>query len=127
MPWGPDCAAKLFFRVPACSFGTSRRRDKVAQSLEMRSAGPIDGALKSGVSHDGAPVIRSWGSISEMEWAIAEPAEYWVRGEIDWGFPQVFALPRIAREKLHWSNFQFIRTQAIIHLPDVSQSTAQLA
>ena len=61
-----------------------------------------------------------------MEWAPAAPAGYLAPAEIDWDSPQLFVLPRIAHDKLQWSNFQFDRAQAIFRLPDVSQGTAHV-
>ena len=75
---------------------------------------------------DAATVRPRW-PICEMQSATANPGGYWAPREIAWDPPQLFALPRIAREELHWSNLQYDRTRAIINLPDVLQNTPQRA
>ena len=61
-----------------------------------------------------------------MGWTTADPAGYWGPGEIDWDFPHLCVFHRPVNEKLHWSHFQFDRSEAIIHAPDVYQNMAHV-
>ena len=88
-------------------------------SVNPGAAGPIGAVLQADSHNPGSAIVRNWWPITNAEWKTVKPRDFRALDELRWGFWQLYGLPRIAREQLHWRQFTFDRKQARVAYPQV--------